>query len=563
MIKRIFGSILLVSTSILLVGLVLIMGILYQHFTGRLEKELQNEAAYLSVAVEAQGVRALQKLPEESERVTLIDQDGTVLFDNKVQSDSMGNHSSREEIVEAREKGSGQTVRRSETLGQSTMYYALRLSDGKILRVSSTQYSVWVLILNLLQPVAWVVIAMLILAGVFASRASKKIVEPLNQLDLEHPDINKVYDEVEPLLFKIQRQQIIIREQLAEAKRQQEDFVFITEHMNEGLLLIDADANLLAFNSSALQLLNAHDIQNGQNILNLNRSEQFFKIVEAVLSNHHQSEVMKLGEICCQITANPVLRDEKVAGAVLLLTDVTEAMQRETLRREFTANVSHELKTPLTSISGFAELMQSDLVKPEDTKKFAGRIFKESQRLITLVNDIIKISQLDEGSLPCVKEPTDLSVLVRDIFERLSSAADRSGVTLKLEADKPVMLDTVAPILDEVVYNLCDNAIKYNRPGGSATVRLEDSEAQISVSVTDTGIGISQADRQRIFERFYRIDKSHSQEIGGTGLGLAIVKHGAAYLGAEIKLDSVVGAGSTFTLVWNKAGADSGLQSNA
>ena len=563
MIKRIFGSILLVSTSILLVGLVLIMGILYQHFTGRLEKELQNEAAYLSVAVEAQGVRALQKLPEESERVTLIDQDGTVLFDNKVQSDSMGNHSSREEIVEAREKGSGQTVRRSETLGQSTMYYALRLSDGKILRVSSTQYSVWVLILNLLQPVAWVVIAMLILAGVFASRASKKIVEPLNQLDLEHPDINKVYDEVEPLLFKIQRQQIIIREQLAEAKRQQEDFVFITEHMNEGLLLIDADANLLAFNSSALQLLNAHDIQNGQNILNLNRSEQFFKIVEAVLSNHHQSEVMKLGEICCQITANPVLRDEKEAGAVLLLTDVTEAMQRETLRREFTANVSHELKTPLTSISGFAELMQSDLVKPEDTKKFAGRIFKESQRLITLVNDIIKISQLDEGSLPCVKEPTDLSVLVRDIFERLSSAADRSGVTLKLEADKPVMLDTVAPILDEVVYNLCDNAIKYNRPGGSATVRLEDSEAQISVSVTDTGIGISQADRQRIFERFYRIDKSHSQEIGGTGLGLAIVKHGAAYLGAEIKLDSVVGAGSTFTLVWNKAGADSGLQSNA
>ncbi len=563
MIKRIFGSILLVSTSVLLVGLVLIMGILYLHFTGRLEKELQNEAAYLSVAVEAQGVRALQKLPEESERVTLIDQDGTVLFDNKVQSDSLGNHSSRKEIVEAREKGSGQTVRRSETLGQSTMYYALRLSDGKILRVSSTQYSVWVLILNLLQPVAWVVIAMLILAGVFASRASKKIVEPLNQLDLEHPDINKVYDEVEPLLFKIQRQQIIIREQLAEAKRQQEDFVFITEHMNEGLLLIDADANLLAFNSSALQLLNAHDIQNGQNILNLNRSEQFFKIVEAVLSNQHQSEVMKLSEICCQITANPVLRDEKVAGAVLLLTDVTEAMQRETLRREFTANVSHELKTPLTSISGFAELMQSDLVKPEDTKKFAGRIFKESQRLITLVNDIIKISQLDEGSFPCVKEPTDLSVLVRDIFERLSSAADRSGITLKLEADKPVMLDTVAPILDEVVYNLCDNAIKYNRPGGSATVRLEDSEAQISVSVTDTGIGISQADRQRIFERFYRIDKSHSQEIGGTGLGLAIVKHGAAYLGAEIKLDSVVGAGSTFTLVWNKAGADSGLQSNA
>ncbi len=552
MIKRIFSSILLVSTSVLLVGLIFIMAILYQHFSGQLEKELRNQATYLAVAVEAQGVQALEQLPKEAERITLIAQDGTVLFDNEAESGSMGNHSDREEIIQAQESGSGFAVRQSDTLGQSTTYYALRLSDGKVLRVSSTQYSVWVLILNLLQPVAWVVIAMLILAGVFAARASKKIVEPLNQLDLEHPDVNKVYDEVEPLLFKIQHQQVIIRRQLAEAKRQQEDFVFITEHMSEGLLLIDADAKLLAFNNSALQLLNAHDIKNGQNILNLNRSEQFFRIVEAVLSNQHQSEILKLGDISCQVTANPVLRDEKVAGAVLLLTDVTEAVQRETLRREFTANVSHELKTPLTSISGFAELMKSGMAKPEDTKQFAERIFKESRRLITLVNDIIKISQLDEGSLPCVKEPADLAVLVQDVLDRLQPAAEQAGVALRLEANGPVIIDTMAPILEEVLFNLCDNAIKYNRPGGSVIVRLEDSESQLSVAVSDTGIGIPPADRQRVFERFYRADKSHSQEIGGTGLGLAIVKHGAAYLGAEIRLESVVGAGSTFTLVWHK-----------
>ncbi len=550
MIKRIFSAILLVATSVLLIGSFFIIGILGQYFTGQLEKELRQEAAYLALAVEAQSIPVLEKLPADAERVTLIAKDGTVLFDNKVSTDSMANHSNREEIIEAQQTGFGQARRHSETQGKSTMYYALRLSDGNILRVSSTQYSVWVLILNLIQPLAWVIIAMLILAGVFASRVAKGIVAPLNKLDLEHPERNESYDEIAPLLGKIERQQQIIRKQLSEAMHQQAEFSFITEHMSEGLLLIDAQAKLLALNDSALRLLDAHDIQVGQNVLTLNRSEQFCKIVGAALDNQHQSEVMSLDTRYCRILADPVLREKQVVGAVLLLTDVTEAVQREALRREFTANVSHELKTPLTSISGFAELMQSEMVKAEDTRRFSERIFKESQRLISLVNDIIKISQLDEGASFCEKESIELSELVLDIFDRLEAAAERRSISLRLETAEAVIIDSIRPILDEVIYNLCDNAIKYNRPSGTVTVSLAVCDDMTTLSVADTGIGIAKADCPRVFERFYRVDKSHSKEIGGTGLGLAIVKHGAAYLGAELQLESTLEVGSTFTLIW-------------
>ncbi len=551
MTKRIFRSILLVSVLVFLVGVTFMIGILYQHFGQQLEKELQNELTYLSIAVENDGTSVLENLPEQAERITLVAADGTVLFDNRANASEMDNHAGREEIAKALESGTGTAVRYSDTLGEKTVYLAQQLSDGTVLRVSSTQYSIVTLLLNLLQPLIWIFILALALSGAFAYRASKKIVAPLNKLDLEHPDKNESYDELAPLLTKINRQQNTIRHQLAEAKRQQEEFALIMQHMNEGLLVIDAKTQLLFSNPSAYRMLGTGNEQQVKSVLELNRSEPFRLVVDGALNGKHEETMLQLDSGTCQLVADPVIQDDEVKGAVLLLIDVTEKTQRENLRREFTANVSHELKTPLTSISGFAEILQDGMVRPEDVRKFAGRIFDEAQRLITLVSDVIKISQLDEGALPYEKEDVDLYLLAQEILERLKPQAEKNNISLRLEGE-PTVLHSTKPILDEVLYNLCDNAVKYNRKGGSVTVCVKQDYDKIIVMVSDTGIGIPPADRQRIFERFYRVDKSHSKEIGGTGLGLSIVKHGASYLGAEVKVESTVGAGTTFTLSWEK-----------
>lgn len=551
MTKRIFRSILLVSVLVFLVGVTFMIGILYQHFGQQLEKELQNELTYLSIAVENDGTSVLENLPEQAERITLVAADGTVMFDNRANASEMDNHAGREEIAKALESGTGTAVRYSDTLGEKTVYLAQQLSDGTVLRVSSTQYSVITLLLNLLQPLIWIFILALALSGAFAYRASKKIVAPLNKLDLEHPDKNESYDELAPLLTKINRQQNTIRHQLAEAKRQQEEFALIMQHMNEGLLVIDTKTQLLFSNPSAYRMLGTGNEQQVKSVLELNRSEPFRLVVDGALNGKHEETMLQLDSGTCQLVADPVIQDDEVKGAVLLLIDVTEKTQRENLRREFTANVSHELKTPLTSISGFAEILQDGMVRPEDVRKFAGRIFDEAQRLITLVSDVIKISQLDEGALPYEKEDVDLYLLAQEILERLKPQAEKNNISLRLEGG-PTVLHSTKPILDEVLYNLCDNAVKYNRKGGSVTVCVKQDYDKIIVMVSDTGIGIPPADRQRIFERFYRVDKSHSKEIGGTGLGLSIVKHGASYLGAEVKVESTVGAGTTFTLSWEK-----------
>lgn len=551
MTKRIFRSILLVSVLVFLVGVTFMIGILYQHFGQQLEKELQNELTYLSIAVENDGTSVLENLPEQAERITLVAADGTVMFDNRANASEMDNHAGREEIAKALESGTGTAVRYSDTLGEKTVYLAQQLSDGTVLRVSSTQYSVITLLLNLLQPLIWIFILALALSGAFAYRASKKIVAPLNKLDLEHPDKNESYDELAPLLTKINRQQNTIRHQLAEAKRQQEEFALIMQHMNEGLLVIDTKTQLLFSNPSAYRMLGTGNEQQVKSVLELNRSEPFRLVVDGALNGKHEETMLQLDSGTCQLVADPVIQDDEVKGAVLLLIDVTEKTQRENLRREFTANVSHELKTPLTSISGFAEILQDGMVRPEDVRKFAGRIFDEAQRLITLVSDVIKISQLDEGALPYEKEDVDLYLLAQEILERLKPQAEKNNISLRLEGE-PTVLHSTKPILDEVLYNLCDNAVKYNRKGGSVTVCVKQDYDKIIVMVSDTGIGIPPADRQRIFERFYRVDKSHSKEIGGTGLGLSIVKHGASYLGAEVKVESTVGAGTTFTLSWEK-----------
>ena len=551
MTKRIFRSIMLVSALVLVIGLGFIMGILYHYFGSQIEKELKSETAYLAISVENMGLSALDKLPAESARVTLIDEDGTVLFDNKADAAGMENHADRQEVIAAKLKGTGKATRQSDTLAEKTIYYAKQLTNGQILRVSSTQYTVAALIGELVQPMLYVLLMMVVLSALFAARISKKIVSPINDLDLEEPERTEAYDEISPLLTKINKQQRTIRKQLADARRQQQEFSIITENMSEGLLVIDAQTDLLSYNSSALRLLDAAETQAHTSVLSLNRSEPFQQAVDAVLSGRHTSSNLQIGDSFCQVIANPVLRDKEVTGAVLLLVDITEKIQRENLRREFTANVSHELKTPLTSISGFAEIIQDGFVKPEDIKKFAGKIFVEAQRLIALVGDAIKISQLDEGCLPYQKEETDLYVLAKDTLERLRDPAKRRQVSLFLEGEHAV-LATTQPILEEVLYNLCDNAIKYNHPNGKVTVTVLNGKNTVSISVADTGIGIPSADQARVFERFYRVDKSHSKEIGGTGLGLSIVKHGAAYLGAKVELDSQLDKGSVFRLIWGK-----------
>ncbi|MDC7286480.1 ATP-binding protein [Blautia schinkii] len=548
MTKRILRSMLLVSAIVLALGFAMTLGILYQYFSGELEQELKQEAEYLSAAVEGQGPDYLEELTDTEGRITLIDSDGKVLFDNTADKEKMENHKDREEFKEALSNGIGQAERVSKTLSEKTVYYARRLPNQQVLRVSTTHYTVLALVSGLIQPICYVILAMLILAGVFAYRLSKRIVDPINQLDLETPENNKAYDEIAPLLSKISSQQKEIRRQLSVAKRQQEEFTIITENMQEGLLVIDTHTSVLSLNSSALRFFGTVENPGRESVYALNRSGSFQKLIEACLSGHHSTAELQLTGRNCQLIANPVLRGGVVQGAVILMVDITEKIQRENLRREFTANVSHELKTPLTSISGFAEIIRDGYVKPEDVKKFAGNIFRESQRLITLVGDIIKISQLDEGSVPYQKENTDLYNVVKEVYTSLEGAAEASGIRLYLEGGHQKVM-TVKPILTEILYNLCDNAIKYNRQGGTVTVTLgsgEDGAARIDIA--DTGIGIAEEEQQRVFERFYRVDKSHSKEIGGTGLGLSIVKHGAAYLGMEVKLCSVPGEGTVVTL---------------
>lgn len=557
MTKRIFRAIMSVSLLVCLAGMATVFGVLYRYFDSQLSEEVKNEAEYLAAAVESYGLDVLQDLPESAERVTLVASDGTVLFDNYFDAAAMGSHADREEIQGALQSGAAQTLRRSDTYRKQMVYYAIRLNSGNVLRISTTCYTAAAVLTSMIQPFLWIAFAILMLSGLLAAQVSHKIVEPLNQLDLEQPEDNESYVEIAPLLTKISWQKKTIQEQLEQAKKQQEEFAQITENMQEGLLLLDYRGDILSSNRSAMRILGISPTaklfegSQRQNVIALNRSESFCKAVDRVLAGEHQELILELDGGYCQMTGNPVLHDGKVEGGVLLFVDVTQQYQNEKLRREFTANVSHELKTPLTSISGFAEIMKDGLVRPEDVPQFAGKIFSESQRLITLVGDIIKISQLDEDMLPYEKEPVDLYELSEEIVSRLQERADQKGITMTLSG-QPTQVMTVRKIADEVIYNLCDNAIKYNQPQGRVEISVEAGAEQVRLSVRDTGIGISPADQRRVFERFYRVDKSHSRQIGGTGLGLSIVKHGAAYLGVKIELESTPGKGSCFSLIWTQ-----------
>ena len=549
MTAKLFRNSMAVAVSVMALSIALFMGVLYQYFRDQLMEELGTETWLVARGVELEGLNYLDGLETEN-RVTWVAADGTVLFDSSADTDAMENHNDREEIQEAQDNRLGTATRYSSTLAEQTLYSARRLSDGTVIRLASSQRTVWLLLLAMVQPILVILVLALLLSAVLASQLSRRIIRPIAELDLEHPEDCDAYDELAPLLTRVKRQNDTIKQQLGQLQQKQTEFSALTENMSEGFLLLDRQGHVLSHNSGALRLLGAEEPVGEVNALFLNREEHFRQAVDEVLEGRRSRQVLQMNGRCCQLLANPVWEDGEPAGAVLVLMDVTEQEKREELRREFTANVSHELKTPLTAISGIAEIMQGGMVKPEDIRDFAGDIYQEARRLIALVEDILRLSQLDEGAENLEREPVELLSLSQEVARRLETARS-AGVSVEVRGT-PVQVQGVRRVLDEMIYNLCENAIKYNRTGGRVTLTVGQGAEGPEVTVADTGIGIPSEDQSRVFERFYRVDKSHSKEIGGTGLGLSIVKHGALLHNAQIYLNSQVDRGTSIRLSFPK-----------
>ena len=543
MTKKIFHSILLVAGAVLLASLLFIMGCLYEYFGSVEKKQLRDELELASVAVERGGEDYLSSISSERYRLTWIAPDGTVLYDTVTDAESLENHADREEVREALAGGEGESSRYSSTILQKTMYCARRLADGSVLRISISRATAGVLLIGMVQPILIVVIVALILSAVLARRLSRRIVRPLNELDLEHPLENDAYEELSPLLGRINHQHRQIDEQMRELEQQRTEFSQITGSMREGLVLLDEKERVLSINPAACRLFDADERCVGQDFLTLDRSHDIrLAIADAMAQGHGEARAERGGRVW-QFDVSRILSGTAAVGAVLLAFDITERETAEQNRREFTANVSHELKTPLQGIIGSAELLENGMVQPDDVPRFVGHIRKEAQRLVTLIGDIIRLSQLDEGDeMP--RETVDLLTLSQEAADDLTAAAEQKNVTISVTGES-TCVSGVRRLLYEVIYNLCDNGVKYNVEGGSVSVRVGTENGKAVVSVADTGIGIAPEHRERIFERFYRVDKSHSKASGGTGLGLSIVKHAVQYLGGRIELESQPGKGTT------------------
>lgn len=544
--KRIFKSMsLLAILSIILTSLVLSV-----FFSGEMydamKQQLRSEATYLAEAIESGGISYLQRVSvSNNTRITLISENGTVLFDNNIENESAAeNHNQREEVQEARESGSGEAVRDSATIGQKTFYYALLLDNGQILRVSHTMHSLWLNIFSSLPYVLLFAVLVLLVALLLVHREVQRIVVPINELDLEHPVDNIVYDELSPLLQRISRQNMQISNQMKELAERQQEFSTLTENMNEGLVIVNAHGYILSINRRALQIFGLkEDDYLQKHILVVNRNLELKQTIENGLKGQNQELLLDLEGRKYQIMSNPILIAGHARGLVLLLLDVTEKQQQEQMRREFTANVSHELRTPMTAISGYAEIMMQGLVQPQDMKPFAEKIYKEANRLISLIADIIQLSQLDEGGSQFQMQQVALDMVMEEVEQRLQPLAEKKDVTLTMLAE-PVTVQGNRQVLQEILYNLCENAIKYNKLQGTVQMSLQQLDGKAVVTVADTGIGIPVEEQQRVFERFYRVDKSHSRIIGGTGLGLSIVKHGVQMHHGEISMESELGEGT-------------------
>ena len=557
MTKKIFKSILSVALVILLSSLVMIIGVLYDYFRGVQKNQLRTELAFAAEGVEVSGAAYLEGLNDDSCRITLVGEDGTVLYDSVESAEKMGNHADREEIKEAREYGTGEASRYSSTLTEQTIYISKLLSDGSVLRVSVSHATVPALVFGMLQPLIVVLLLAFILSSVLAHRLTEKIVEPLSAIDLDKPLENNTYDELAPVLSHIEKQHRQIARQMYDLDRSRSEFEAVTHNMKEGLVLTSERGEIISINPSAASFFlgvkpdSAEFYEHekgciGKDFLTLDRSRETHELIERAQANGEaESRVSRWGREY-QLNASRVLSDGKFTGIVLLIFDVTDKVFAERNRREFTANVSHELKTPLQSIMGSAELIENGLVKPEDMKDFSDRIYKEAARLLTLIEDIIRLSQLDEN-VELAWKNLDIAKMASDTAALLRDTAEKKNVIINLDCE-PTEIYGVRQLYSEIIYNLCENAIKYNKDGGSVTVSVHPKNGGIELTVSDTGIGIPPEHRSRVFERFYRVDKSHSKATGGTGLGLSIVKHAVQYLGGQIDLTSRVGEGTKITV---------------
>lgn len=543
MTRKIFLSIMAASVIVLLASIIIIMGCIYDYFGGVRERQLSGELTLAAAGVETDGYEYLEALPKGDFRLTWIAKDGSVLYDTQSDGQSMENHADRKEVRDALITGEGESTRYSATMLEKTVYCARRLSDGTVLRISVRGVTMGTLIIGMLQPIFIVAAIVLILSFFLAKRISAKIVEPLNKLDLENPLENDTYDEIAPLLTRISRQQGKIDAQLAELQRKKDEFVQITESMNEGLILLDNNGVILSINRAARELFSADENDVGKDFLTVERNSELNDAFGKAMNDGSGEASLSRNGREYRIDISRIESDGKPVGAVLLTFDVTEKAQAERIRREFTANVSHELKTPLTSIIGSADLIENGLVKPEDMPRFVGHIHTEASRLLSLVEDIIRLSQLDEGvNLP--DETVDLGEIAAEAVSELREKAAGKNVSLSLDIDSGCTLKGIPRLAQEIVYNLTDNAIKYNVDGGKVTVAVKKTDGGTVLTVSDTGIGIPPEHISRVFERFYRVDKSHSKAAGGTGLGLSIVKHAAACFGASVDLRSEVGKGT-------------------
>ena len=551
MTKKIFQSILLVAGCVLLASLLIIMGFLYDYFGGVEENQLRDELSLASAAVEDGGTDYLSRLTADRCRLTWIAADGSVLYDTRTDAESLENHASRAEVSQALTTGTGESTRYSSTLMEKTMYYAQRLDDGTVLRISISRATVGMIAVGMIQPLLIVLIVALILSGLLARRLSRRIVDPLNSLDLEHPLDNDAYEELSPLLKRIHRQHVEIQTQLRELREKTDEFTQITGSMREGLILLDEHGSILSINAAAQTLFGADAQCVGGDFLTIERSHEISAAIQAAVTDGHSEVRAERAGRVYQFDISRITSDGKFLGTVILAFDNTEQEFAEQNRREFTANVSHELKTPLQGIIGSAELIENGMVRPDDLPRFVGHIHAEAARLVTLIDDIIRLSQLDEGdAMPT--EPVDLLAVSQEAAENLHDAAAARSVTVSVTG-RPVVMPGVRRLIYEIVYNLCDNAIKYNVDGGRVDIAVASGTDGSSITVADTGIGIAPEHQARVFERFYRVDKSHSKASGGTGLGLSIVKHAVQYHHGRIELESTPGAGTTIRVVFPNA----------
>lgn len=585
MVKRIFKNTFGLSIIILLISYGIIVGILYDYFGDQIEREMKAEAAYIACGMEVVGKDYLEgfrvngyvngnSVETHKNRITWISEDGVVLYDSNVNETTMKDHSNRQEVQEAKEKGEGYEIRYSDTLQEQTVYYAVKLKDGSILRLSSAYNTVFSILISMLQPTVILVVVIVVLSYLLSKRMARKIVAPINNLDLVNGEMEEEYEELVPLLKRVRKQNVLIERQMDDLQTQQTKFQALTEHMREGFLVLDKKETILSYNVAAVELLGASKDMDytGENIISFDRHRELREAVKEAIAGKRSQSMLENGERIYRIVANPIvtediIRDEtairyapmgefvpeeQVDGVIVIILDETEKEKRDQLRREFTSNVSHELKTPLTSISGIAEIIMNGIVKPEDVSGFAKNIYEEAGRLIGLVNDIIFLSRLDEETASYVVEDMNLLAMAKQVKERLQIPCKEKNISIHIIGED-VIMKGIPSMMEEVLYNLCDNGIKYNKQDGRVTVTIHAFEdmnvPKVSIKVTDNGIGIPQEDQERVFERFYRVDKSHSRAIGGTGLGLSIVKHVVMFHRGEIQMDSTLGVGTSITVV--------------